>query len=148
MLELLLWKWSKLTFPFLLPPFPCVPSFPDSSISKELACNTGELGLIPGKIPWRKVKATHSSILAILSFSFYSLLNSILLQISELTIFLKLFWQRSTWDQLLTEQIQWPLFSLDPAWSLDSIWWLPFIPGNTAHLGNSSHPRKKLRKTN
>ena len=28
--------------------------FPDSSVSKESACNAGDPDLIPGKIPWRK----------------------------------------------------------------------------------------------
>ena len=28
--------------------------FPGSSVGKESACNAGDLGLIPGSIPWRK----------------------------------------------------------------------------------------------
>ena len=28
--------------------------FPDSSVGTESACNAGDLGLIPGKIPWTR----------------------------------------------------------------------------------------------
>ena len=28
--------------------------FPHSSVGKESACNAGDLGLIPGKLPWRR----------------------------------------------------------------------------------------------
>ena len=28
--------------------------FPHSSVGKESACNVGDLGLIPGKLPWRR----------------------------------------------------------------------------------------------
>ena len=28
--------------------------FPGGSDGKESACNAGDLGLIPGKIPWRR----------------------------------------------------------------------------------------------
>ena len=39
--------------------------FPCGSAGKESACNVSDLGSIPGrKIPWRKGKATHPSILA------------------------------------------------------------------------------------
>ena len=40
-------------------------SFPGNSDGKESACNTGDLGLIPGKEdPLEKRMVTHSSILA------------------------------------------------------------------------------------
>ena len=38
--------------------------FPCSSVGKESACSTGDLGSIPGLGPLEKEMATHSSILA------------------------------------------------------------------------------------
>ena len=57
-------SWLQTRFDALSCPF-IVPVFPGSSDSKASACNTGDLGSIPGsEDPLEKKMATHSSILA------------------------------------------------------------------------------------
>ena len=60
----LLFKFFK-TFYFTLE-YRLLTGFPCGSAGKESACRAGDLGLISGlgRFPWRRGKATHSSILA------------------------------------------------------------------------------------
>ena len=52
------WRRDRLATPIFL-------GFPGGSAGKETACNTGDLGSIPGwEDPLEKEKAAHSSILA------------------------------------------------------------------------------------
>ena len=56
---------AKLKMVIFFKCLPCIQGFFHSSVGKESACNTGDLGLIPGwEDPLEKEMATHSCILA------------------------------------------------------------------------------------